>query len=104
MNSAFIFKALLIFLFVLGLTPITQAKVFTKNEIITVANYLRQDDKKDKRQEKGNSKRKPDSKPTPNQPDIRKVPKARKQTRPPVIIKPKIKVKPKIVRPNIKRP
>ena len=104
MNSTFIFKALFSFLFIFGLAQITKAKVFTKNEIIIVANYQGQDNQKDKKQEKPDNKRKPDHKQEPKQPDIRKVPKARKQTRPPVVIKAKIKVKPRIVRPNIKRP
>jgi hypothetical protein len=98
MDRPFIFKYLLMSIFILVLPSLVHAKLSSPT------GYDFQDEKKDKSKEKPIANRKPDNKQEPNRPDIQKVPKARKQGRPPVVIKPKIKAKPKVIRPNIKRP
>lgn len=100
MDRPFICKTLIVFIFILVLSPLVYAGVLSPNAYTT---YYLQDKKKEKSKEKPDNTKKPDYKQEPNKPDIRKVPKSRKQGRPPVV-KPKVKVKPKVIRPNIKRP
>ncbi|MDR6782802.1 hypothetical protein [Pedobacter africanus] len=94
MGRLFIFRTLLIAIFILTLYQTAGASGTA---------HTWQDEKKEKRGEKPDPKGKPDQQ-EPVKPDIREVPKARKQSRPPVV-KPNVKAKPiKVIRPNIKRP
>jgi hypothetical protein len=97
MDRPFIFKSLLIAIFILAAPLLLWATIPMKEG--------KKDQLQDESKQKPETKEKPNPKQEPKKPDIIAVPKARKQTRPPVVMKPNIKVKPiKVIRPKIKRP